>query len=121
MLVLSWFPPYGIVIAGFLTGLIAARAREGAIMGAILAAVGALIQIAFVTKVLPFIGVGLTLLGFVPLTLNGLLLNAFGPLYNVFFGLGGSVAASDPRGSVALFTFYCFLGGLGGLIGGLIR
>lgn len=120
MLVLSWFPPFGIIIAGFLIGFIAARAKEGAIIAAILAAVGAIIQITFVTKVLPLLGVGLFLLGIVPLTFEGLL-SAFGPLSTVFISIGGTLVGTPIAGGLAVFSLYCILGAVGGFLGGLVR
>ena len=113
MLVLSWFPPFGIIIAGFLIGFIAARAKEGAIIAAILAAVGAIIQITFITRVV-------TLLGILPLTF-GALLNSFGPLSTVFTSIGGTLIGAPFAGGLAFFAFYCILGAVGGFLGGLVR
>ena len=81
MLILSWFPPFGIIIAGFLTGFISEKAKEGGILGAILAAVGALIQITFVSKILPILGLGISVLG-----LGG---PALFSLYCILGALGG--------------------------------
>ncbi len=120
MLVLSWFPPFGIIIAGFLIGFIAAKAKEGAIIAAILAAVGAVIQITFVTKVLPLLGVGLVLLGIVPLTFEGLL-GAFGPFSSVLIDVGGTLFGVPIAGGVAIFALYCSLGAVGGILGGLVK
>ena len=120
MLVLSWFPPFGIIIAGFLIGFIAAKPKEGAIVATILAAVGALVQITFVTKVLPLLGVGLFLIGIVPLTFQALL-SSFGPLSTVLFGLGGTLYGVPIGGGIAIFVLYCMLGALGGFLGGLVK
>jgi len=120
MLVLCWFPPFGIIIAGFLIGFIAAKAKEGAIIAVILAAVGALIQITFVTKVLPLLGVGLFLLGIVPLTFEGLL-SSFGPLSTVLMTVGGTLFGVPIAGGLAIFALYCTLGALGGFLGGLVK
>lgn len=120
MLVLSWFPPFGVIIAGFLIGFIAARAKEGAIIGAILAAVGAIIQITFVTKVIPFLGIGLYLLGVIPLTF-GALLSSFGPLSTVLISIGGTLIGTPLAGGLAVFALYCVFGGVGGFLGGLVR
>ena len=120
MLVLSWFPPFGVIIAGFLIGFIAARAKEGAIIGVILAAVGAIIQITFVTKVVPFLGIGLTLLGIVPLTF-GALLSSFSPLSTVLISVGGTLVGAPLAGGLTFFALYCILGAVGGFLGGLVR
>ncbi len=120
MLVLSWFPPFGIIIAGFLIGFIAAKPKEGAIIGAIIAAVGAVIQITFVTKVLPLLGIGLSLIGIVPLTF-GALISSLSPLSTVLIDVGGSLLGTPIAGGVAVFTLYCILGAVGGLLGGLVR
>ena len=120
MLVLSWFPPIGVILAGFLIGFIAARAKEGAIIAAILAAVGAIIQITFITKVVPLLGIGLTLLGIVPLTF-GALLGSFGPLSTVLINIGGTLVGIPLAGGLAFFALYCILGAVGGFLGGLMR
>jgi hypothetical protein len=120
MLVLSWFPPFGIIIAGFLIGFIAAKPKEGAIIATILAAVGALIQITFVTKVLPLLGVGLFLLGIIPLTFETLL-STFGPLSTILIGVGGTLFGVPIAGGLAIFVLYCILGAVGGFLGGLIK
>lgn len=120
MLVLSWFPPFGIIIAGFFTGFVAAKAKEGAIIATILAAVGALIQITFVTKVIPLLGVGLVLLGFIPLTFQALL-SSFGPLSTILLNLGGTLLGAPIAGGLAIFALYCILGAIGGFLGGLVK
>lgn len=120
MLILSWFPPFGIIIAGFLIGFIAAKAKEGAIIATILAALGAIIQITFVTKVLPVLGVGLYLLGVVPLSFPALL-SAFGPVSDVLVGIGSTLMGVPIAGGVAIFALYCLLGAVGGFLGGLVR
>lgn len=120
MLVLSWFPPYGIIIAGFLIGFIAGKAKEGAIVGAVLAAVGAIVQITFVTKVIPLLGLGLVVLGIVPLTFGGLL-GSFGPLSDILMGFGSTLVGTPLAGGLVVFSLYCILGAFGGLLGGLVN
>ncbi len=120
MLVLSWFPPFGIIIAGFMIGFLAAKAKEGAIIATILAAIGAIIQITFVTKVIPLLGIGLVLLGIVPLTFQGLL-GSFGPLSDILFGVGGTLFGVPMAGGLAIMALYCLLGAVGGFLGGLVK
>ncbi len=114
MLVLSWFPPLGIIIAGFLIGIISRKAREGAVIGAVLAALGALIQITFVSRLAPLLGPFVSVTG---------LLSFFGPLSDIFLALGGFIGGGGTELSrvVALFSLYCISGALGGFLGGLVR
>ena len=81
-------------------------------MGAVLAAIGAIIQITFLAKVLPVIGTSISVLG---------LLSNFGPLSNLFLGFGAFLAGTDLGGGVALFSLYCILGAVGGFLGGIVR
>ncbi len=118
--ILCWFPPFGIIISSLLTGFIAAKPKEGTVFGAILAALGAVIQITFVTKVLPILGIAVEALGFVPFSLPGIL-NAFGPLSDIFTGIGGFLVGTTLGGGLALFMLYCALGALCGFIGGIVR
>lgn len=120
MLILSWFPPIGIIIAGLLIGYIAARPKQGAFIAAILALFGALLQILFISKVLPLLGTAITLLGIIPLTIPGLL-SRFGFLASPFFTLGGILMGSQFAASIALILTYALLGAVGGFAGGLIK
>lgn len=121
MLVLSWVPPIGVIIAGFLIGFIAKDPRDGAAIAAVLALLGAAVQIVFLTKVVPILGLGITLLGFLPLNLEGFV-HAFGPLAGIFLGLGNLLAgAGAGENIVTLLLLYILLGALGGFLGGLIK
>jgi hypothetical protein len=106
MVILSWFPPFGLIIAGFLIGILSAKPKEGALLGGVLAGVGALIQITFSERVVPLIGIIVSIPG---------LFN------NAVLGFGGFLTAPGVEADMALFSVYCILGAIGGLIGGLFR
>jgi hypothetical protein len=120
MAVLSWFPPIGAIIAGLIIGYIAAKAIPGAVISAILASVGAVVQILFISKVLPILGIAIVLIGFIPLSVPGLLAR-FGFVATPFFALGSTLIGSQLAANFALILTYALLGAVGGFAGGLVK
>jgi hypothetical protein len=107
---LGRFPPFGIIIAGFLVGFISMKPKEGAIMAGALAILAAVVQLAVLNNLIPFFSLGASALlsGFDGL--SDLFVNAFTPSLGV-----------QTANSVTVYVLYFLFGALGGFTGGLLR
>lgn len=109
-IVLARFPPFGVIIAGFLVGFISMKPREGSVIAGVLAMLGAAVQLAVLNNLIPFISLGASSLlsGFDGV--SDILVHAFNP------ALGVQTAES-----VVVYLLYFLFGALGGFLGSLVR
>ncbi len=108
-IVLGRFPPFGVIIAGFLVGFISMKPKEGSIMAGVLAILAAVVQLAVINNLIPFVSLGASSLlsGFDGL--SDILVNAISPALGV-----------QTADSVVVYLLYFLFGALGGFLGSLV-
>ncbi len=107
---LGRFPPYGIIIAGFLVGFISAKPREGSIIAGILAILAAVVQLVVLNDLIPFFSLGASSL-----------LSGFDGLSDVLVNAISPMLGMQTADSVIIYVLYFLFGALGGFLGSLVR